>query len=397
MKNILIIGAGYAGMMAALRLSHTTRNRKDVNVTLVSGAEHFVERILLHEVAADNPPEKHRIESLIARTGVDFLQGWVTDIHPESKTVAVQTTQGATSLQYDKLVYALGSSVKKNAIPGASEYAYSIDPESAPLLQNRLKSLSAGQQVMVIGGGLTGIESATEIAESYPDLQVTLITGGEFGENLSAKGQAYLRKVFAEMNITVLENVHVTAIEKDHLVTNDATLEHDGVVVRATGFAVPELAKQSGFAVDKAGRMLVDSQLRSISYSDVYVAGDALTFGDHASLENHMTCQTAMPLGTHVGDNLAAWIRGKQEEPFAFGYVLQCISLGQKRGLAQMVNPDHSMKPTVFTGRTGSIVKRIILTYTLWSIFLERRFPAYMWAKNISTQETSVRKPVAEH
>ena len=397
MKNIIILGAGYAGMMAALRLSHTSRKRKDVKVTLINAGDYFMERIRFHEVAAGHPPKRHAIVDLLRGSGIEFVQAQVLEVHPNTNTVVIQTKDGKVENHYDKLVYALGSMVAKDMIPGVVEHAYTLNAESAQKLQSKLKNLDNGKRVVIVGGGFTGIETATEIAESYPNLQVSLLTNGKLGQELSRKGQNYVQTTFDKMNIEVLEDRPAGAIEANRLVMQDGSYEATDIVVWTAGFVVPELARESGFAVDKSGRIIVDAYLRSVSHPDVFVAGDAMNFENRSRLNNRMSCQSAMPLGAHTGDNLANWISGETLAPFAFAYQFHCISLGQKRGLAQVVNPDDSMKEQVFTGRIGALIKRIILNYTLWSIQLERRFPAYIWLKSIQLVEHASSRTVAEH
>lgn len=397
MKNIVILGAGYAGMMTALRLSHTTGKRNDVKVTLINASDYFVERIRLHELAVGNPPERHKIIDLLRGSGVEFVQARVKEVNPNSNKILMQTKNGEKEVRYDKLVYALGSMIAKDTIPGIEKHAYTLNTNSAQQLQSRLKQLDSGKRVIVIGGGLTGIEAVTEIAESYPNLRISLLTNGKLGKTLSDKAQDYLQKTFSEMNIDILEGKRAQSIEKEHLLMQDGSAESADVVVWTAGFVVPKLAKESGFAVDKTGRVIVDAYLRSLSHSDVYVAGDAMTYQEHAPLENRMSCQTAMPLGTHVGDNLSRWILGKNDKRFAFGYITQCMSLGQKRGLLQMIHPDDSMKEKIITGRTGAFIKKAILNYTLLSIKLERRFPAYMWIKSIPLQKDTKQQAIAEY
>jgi NADH:ubiquinone reductase (H+-translocating) len=400
MKNIVILGAGYAGLLAALRLSHTTRKTQTAQITLVNAADTFVERIRLHEVAANHPPQTHRIQAMIRGTGIRFMQGWVTGIHTDTKTVEVHTSdKGSESLSYDKLVYALGSSVDRSAVAGVRDYAYTLDSHSAPLLAQRMKSIAQKNgKVVVIGGGLTGIESATELAEAFPDVQVTLLTQGALAENLSSAAQDYISKTFAEMNIKVLEQVTVAKVtERNVQLTDGSTLASDATVW-AAGFKPSTLAKEAGLAVNSIGQIIVDPYLRSISHADVYAAGDALTFEGNAPLAMRMSCQIAMPLGSHVADNLAAWLQNKPEQSFRFGYSVQCISLGQKRGLVQMIHPDDNMKPQIITGWMGWAAKRLILKGTFWALQLERLTRAYTWIKTLNLSQTEpVRQPVADN
>jgi NADH dehydrogenase FAD-containing subunit len=392
MKNIIILGAGYAGMMAALRLSHTTRKHQDVQVTLISASDTFVERIRLHEVAAGHPPKSNKISHMLRGTKVDFVQAWVKAINLDAKHIELQTESGKQTHSYDKLVYALGSTVSRDEIQGVGEHAFTLDPNSASLLNERLKT---AKRVIVIGGGLTGIEVATEIAESHPNLKVIMLTSGKLGQNLSQSAQDYLHKAFAELGIEVREAVRVQAVEANHVVLQDASILQSDATVWAAGFKVSPLAKESGFAINKAGQILVDPELRSISHSDVFAAGDSIDFHDHTPLPMRMSCQLAMPLGAHVGQNLTAWVKNEAPQSFEFGYAVQCIGLGQNRGLVQMIHPDDSMKEQVVTGKIGSFVKKGILNFTMWSLKLERIMPAYITAKSIDIGAAKVSQQAA--
>src|SRR5829696_1450718 len=121
--KILIIGAGYAGTVAALRLAGKTRNAE---ITLVNAVPHFIQRIRFHELATGKNPRKYDLLKMLRGKRIQFVQGHVTSIDPNQHEVTAQTATGAQRLSYDKLVYALGSYVDMDAVPGAREYAFSV-------------------------------------------------------------------------------------------------------------------------------------------------------------------------------------------------------------------------------------------------------------------------------
>jgi NADH dehydrogenase FAD-containing subunit len=105
-----------------------------------------------------------------------------------------------------------------------------------------------------------------------------------------------------------------------------------------------------------------------------------------------------MPLGSHVADNLAAWLQHKPQNSFRFGYAVQCIGIGQKRGLVQLIHPDDSMKAGIIVGWMGWAIKRLILKGTLWMLKLERLSRAYAWLKPINLKQPQpARQPITEH
>lgn len=391
-KHIVIIGAGYAGMMAALRLSHTTRHRKDVNVTLINGRAVFTERIRSHQWAANRVPKQYRIEHMLRGTGVKFVQGLVTSLDANAQQISVQKDAGAEAIRYDMLVYALGSSTNLDAIPGVEQYAYTLDAQSAESAREKLPQIAAnGGRCVVIGGGLTGIEIATELAEVYPKLQISLLTRGELGSDLSQSAQDYLHNTFADMKIDLIENVPVTEIAQEVICVEDKEVIPYDIVFWTGGFSIPQLAQQAGIFVNSYGQVLIDENMRSVSHSNIYATGDSASFISQTGMQGlRLSCQVAMPMGTHVGDNLAAVIKGEPEKPFAFGYGMQCISLGSKRSLIQFTKGDDSPTKQIATGRTGMFIKNLVLDYTVWSLKMERLLPMYNYPKARKAHPTSV-------
>lgn len=373
--KIVIIGGGYAGMIAALRLAGKAAGNTDI--TLVNAREGFVQRIRNHQLAARQDIRHYSIPKLLGRRPVRFVQGWVTGIDPEGRTVAVTTEQNQQQyIPYDKLVYALGSVAAKPNIPGVSEHTHGIgNIDEAEALRTRLAQLPAGARAVVIGGGLTGIEMATELAESRPDLRVQLVTQGMVGKHLSERGRAYLRKTFADLKIDLTEHTRVQQVEAGQIVTEKGNIPFD-VSIWAGSFGVPGLARESGLAVDSMGRVQVDSLLRSVSHPDIYAVGDSSVFADRTPLR--MACATALPTGAHAADNLAALVAGKPQQPFNFHYAIQCISLGRNRGLVQLVDTDDGPQERIITGLAGKLIKESICQFTVWGLKFERVMPGSM-------------------
>ena len=126
-KNIVVLGGGYGGLMAALRLAGKTK-RLDAEIILVNALDQFVERPRLHEQATGTVLERWSISQLLQGAKVRFLQGWVTAIDPSQQRVSVQTAAGEQWLSYHYLVNALGSRVDRQTVPGVDEHAYTLDP-----------------------------------------------------------------------------------------------------------------------------------------------------------------------------------------------------------------------------------------------------------------------------
>jgi NADH:ubiquinone reductase (H+-translocating) len=281
--RIIVLGAGYTGA-AAGRLARRLR-REDVAVTLVNAEPDFVERVRMHQLAAGQDLKPRPFSEMFAGTGVELRLAKVTGVDVDRKTVAVIDANGAgliapgsgaEELTYDTLVYALGSGWNAQGVPGTAEHAYEIASRPGALrLRERLARLDAGHTVVVVGGGLTGVEAATEIAEARPDLDVALAARGGLGEWLSPKGREHLRRVFGKLGITVHEHAAVTGVEADRVATADGKAIPAAVTVWTTGFAVHPIAKATALEVTGAGQIVVDGTMRSVSHPDVYAVGDA--------------------------------------------------------------------------------------------------------------------------
>ncbi|MEO8610856.1 MAG: FAD-dependent oxidoreductase [Chloroflexota bacterium] len=374
-KKVVIVGAGYAGLKAAARLARKTRHQP-VDITVINGSDHFVERIRLHQLAANQSLKHINIWELLRGTGVHFVQGWVTEIVPEAKSLTFQSSDGTKQMAYDKLIYAAGSFIDSGVVPGGKEYALSLSTEATTLaLREKLPNIAARSgRVLVIGGGLTGIESATELAEAYPGLHVTLVTRQAFGSELSKRGAAYLREGFARRGIEIVDNTSITRITAQAAEYEGGAIPFD-VCLWAGAFGVPALAREAGLAVNKQGQVIVDEYLRSISHPDVMAVGDAASLEQALDIPIRMACATGVFMGAYVGSHLAAWASGAAPKPYQFGYNARCISLGRHDGLIQWVKSDDSPIERIITGRAGAQFKELICKQTLWQITAERWLP----------------------
>jgi len=369
MQQVLILGAGYGGLLTALRLQPQIKN-KTAQVTVVNAVDTFTERVRLHQIATGQRLKQYSIPTLLKGTGVNFVQDFVRHIDPQTQTV----TLDHDVLSYDVLVVALGSRVNRTAIDGISDYAYTLDRQSASDLNQKL---AHGGKLLVIGGGLTGVEATTEYAER-DNIEVHLVTRGYVGEGSSDKGRDHIRTVLRKNKVTLHEQVTVTQLHADHADSNQGRLDYD-VVLWAGGFCASPLAKDAGFTVNAQGQMLVRDSLQSVDYDNVYGVGDVASVMMQSGNTLRMACAVAMPMGAHGADNVSHYLNGDAQEAFQFAYMLQCISLGRRDGLVEFMQPDDTPKGNIITGRRGAWVKEIICRYTIWSLQLEKRFPGMYW------------------
>jgi NADH:ubiquinone reductase (H+-translocating) len=350
MRRIVVLGAGYTGVMAAVSLAGRTRRRDDVGITVVNATERFTERLRLHQTASGQELADLRIPDLL--DGVEFVCGWVTGVDVAARTVRVDDER---VLEYDTLVYALGGVTDTAAVPGADEHAFTLDSRhDAELLARRLPEATT---VAVCGSGLTGVEAAAEIAERHPHLDVVLLGRDEPGAAMGAKAKSYLDGVLARLGVRVRSGVEIAKVLPDAVtLVGGETVDAD-VVLWTSGVRISPLAP--GLEVDERGRIVTDPALRSVSHPNVYAVGVAAAVRQGYGLL-HGTCQSGMPTGVHAAVSIARELKGKAPKPFRFGYYHTPVSLGRGDAVVQFTKPDGRPRKIALTGRRAVWYKETV-------------------------------------
>ncbi|GHA06914.1 oxidoreductase [Streptomyces tauricus] len=367
--RIIVLGAGYTGAIAAGRLARRL-HRDEVAITLVNAEPDFVERVRMHQLAAGQDLTPRPLSEMFEGTGVELRIAEVTGVDADRRTVTVTEKDGVTGqLPYDTLVYALGSGWNDQGVTGTAEHAYEIASRPGALrLRERLAGLAAGQPVVVVGAGLTGVEAATELAEARPDLAVALVARGGLGDWLSDKGRAHLRKVVGELGITVHENTAVTEVRADRVTIADGGTVPAAVTVWTTGFAVHPIASATTLETTGTGQIVVDRTMRSLSHPDVYVVGDAAMAMGPGDKPLRMSCASGTPAAWQAADAVAARLTGGKLPHAPVRYFNQCISLGRKEGLIQYVTADDRAVDATLTGRLAALYKELVCKGAVWGV-----------------------------
>lgn len=366
---VVVIGGGYAGVMAANRLA------PHANVTLVNPRPAFVERIRLHQLVAGNDDAVADYATVLADR-VQLVVDGAERIDAAARTVAL--TSGA-ALRYDYLVYAVGSTgTVPAAVPGAAEFSYPIgELEQAQRLRARLADVPVSAPLVVVGGGLTGIEAATEFAET--GRPVTLVTD-VLGPSLADSGRRSIAKRLRKLRVAVVEGSAVAQVRADRVVLADGREVPGAVTVWTAGFGVPGLAAASGLDTDGLGRLITDETLTSVTDARILGAGDAVSPSD---IPWRMSCQAALPLGAQAANTVLARLAG--EAPAAVNHAMagQCISLGRKAGTFQFADVDDTPRRWYIGGRAGAVVKEQVCRLTLKWMRGEADKPgSYSWKVN---------------
>ena len=355
MNEILILGAGYTGMAAATGLVGRLKHRDDAHITIVNPQPRFTERLRLHQTASGQTLTDLQIPDQLAGTGVEFVQGWVTGIDADAQ-VRVDDTH---TLRYDTLVYALGSVADTETVPGVDEFAYTLNSaQDATLLADHLGRLSDGT-VVVAGGGLTGVESAAEIAEQHPELDVVLLSREIPGSMMGDKARARLHAGLERLGVRVRAGVEIVKVMSDGVALDDGEVVDARAVLWTTGVRVSPIAAAAGLDVDDRGRIVTDESLRSVSHVNVYAVGDAAAIRQGYGVM-HGTCQSGIPTALHAAGSIERELKGKQPKKFRFGYVHQPVSLGRNDAVIQFTHADDSPGRLYLAGRFAVAYKETV-------------------------------------
>src|SRR5436305_1752306 len=225
-KRILVIGAGYAGLLFTMRLAGKVA-RQNVHISLVNESDTFTERVRLHQFATNQVVQWRSLPQMLRQTNVQFIQGRVTSIDPAHHEIVVMDQQQTQHVEYDYLVYALGSVTDRQTVPGVAEYAYTLaasGPLSAAALRETLPSVQARHgHVVVCGGGATGIETAAEVASAYPHIKVHLVTREPLALFLGKSVASSIRRSLQHLGVEIIDQTSVTAVRAHSVVIDQGS------------------------------------------------------------------------------------------------------------------------------------------------------------------------------
>ena len=381
--HIVIIGAGFAGMMAAIRLSGKARQQA-MSITLINASEDYIVRPRLHEWATNQTRERQKITDMLQGTEVNFVRGWVTALQAEHNAVQVNTDEGKTSILYDSLILASGSRVDTQSVKGVGEYAYVLDAHDKRGAEQLRQKLSGYQtragHVVVIGGGATGIEGATHIKSLNPHLDVTIVTHGALGGfKDDARVEKGIKASFKEQNIHVREHVSVEEVQASQVILeNGETISYD-VCLWAGGFIAAPLGHEAGLAVNAQNQILIDPYQRALGYPNIIAAGDCAFPVEEPGNPYRMCCPVALTMGAHAADNIIRMLSGKKGEPLSFDYYGQGIQLGINDAIGWLGYPDDKVHLSVTRGKPALMIRSAILAGIDVVFDYEKRYGFFSW------------------
>jgi NADH dehydrogenase len=344
-RNILVVGAGFGGVWSALSAARLLdlQGSSDVQITVLAPQAELRIRPRFYE---SNVHEmKASLLELFDVTGVRFVEGTADRIDPQGKRVEYTAGRGVHSwLSYDKLVLATGSQLIRSNITGI-EHAFDVDEiEAAICLEKHINALGsysdseARNTVVVCGGGFTGIETATELPKRLravlgDDAKVNVLIvdrGAEIGAALGKHISPSIAEASAEQGIEWCLNASVAAIDPDGVTLSDGRYIASKTVIWTVGFRASPLTAQVPGERDPLGRLHVDANLKVIGQDDIYAAGDvAFAATDDQGHVAAMSCQHAISLGRHAGNNAAATLLGVPTTGYSQPKYVTCLDLGE--------------------------------------------------------------------
>ncbi|UAK32979.1 FAD-dependent oxidoreductase [Nocardia asteroides] len=371
--EVVVVGGGYAGVMAANRLTQ----RSDVAVTVVNPRQAFVPRLRLHQLVGGTHDAVVDFREVLAE-GIRLVVDNVTGIDAAGRRV---TLAEGGELGYDYLIYAVGSGSAGPRVPGAAQFAYPIATlEAAQRLRSVLFDTPITAAVTVVGGGPTGIETAAELAEQGRG--VTLVCGGVLGPYLHPKARRTAHKYLAKLGVSVLEgpDASVTEVTPESVRLSGGRTLNSQVTIWTAGFGVPDLAARSGLSTDTAGRLLTDETLTSVDDERIVAAGDSAAPSD---LPFRMSAYAAGCLGAHAADTVLHRIAGEQPEPVDLSFPAMCISFGRRAGIFQLAHKDDTAIRLYFTGPVGKKLKEFSCAASVKHLVEEAHKPgSHSWPKD---------------
>lgn len=371
--EVVVVGGGYAGVMAANRLTQ----RHDVTVTVINPRNVFVPRLRLHQLVGGTHDAVVDYQEVLAE-GVELVVDNATHIDATGRTV---TLAEGGSIGYDYLIYAVGSLSGGPQAPGAAEFAYPVATlEAAQRLRSVLFDTPMTATVTVVGGGPVGIETAAELAEQ--GRSVRLVCGGVVGPYLHPSARRAARKYLTKLGVEVIEgpDTSVTAVRSGTVELGDGRTLASQVTIWAAGFGVPDLADRSGLRTDAAGRLLTDETLTSIDSDRIIAAGDASAPSD---LPFRMSAYIAGCLGAHAADTVLARIADERPAPIDLAFQAMCFSFGRGAGIFQLLHKDDTAKRLYFAGFMGRKLKEFSCAASVKHLVTEAHKPgSHHWPKD---------------
>ncbi len=350
--RLLIIGAGFAGLYAALSAARLRdiqgASPEELEIALVAPEPTLVVRPRLYEPKPETLTAP--LLNVLQAIDVAYVQGSVETIDTKSRTSEVVTAKGVRkTLSYDRLVVATGSRLFRPNVPGLAEHGFSVDQlDDAIALDRHLHSLAqrpaknGRDTVVVAGGGFTGIEAATEIPARLrailgKDAEPRVIIverNSAIAPAMGAGPRPVIEDALRKVGVDTQLGAGVVSLDKSGVTLSSGEHIETETVIWAAGIRAAPLTQQIPAERDNFGRLLVDRDLRVPSVPGVFATGDAARAAcDDVGNYALMSCQHATRMGAFAGNNAAAELLGVPTKPYHQEGYVTCLDLGEAGAL----------------------------------------------------------------
>lgn len=355
-KKIIILGAGYGGVLTALTFRKYA-TKEDAEVTVVNQFPTHQIITELHRLAGGTISEQavsFPLEKIFKGKEIDLKIAKVTEINPDNKFVKLDD---GSSLSFDVLVVALGSQTGYFGIPGLEENSMVLKSVNDANhinahIESKIKAYAetkdpADGTIVIGGGGLTGIELVGEIIDNMPKVAEKYgVDFSEFNVKLVEAGPKILpvlpdtlieraTESLAKRGVEFLTGLPVTAVDGNKISLKDGQVIEANTFVWTGGVAALPVVAESGLEVNR-GKATINEYLQSTSHPDVFVVGDSsvLIPEEGARPLYAPTAQVAWQMGETAGYNLFANLKGQPMREFSAVNSGTLASLGRKDGVA---------------------------------------------------------------
>ena len=350
--RLVIIGAGFAGMYAALSAARLRDIKgvspEELEIALVAPEPTLVVRPRLYE----SKPETLTAPLLDVLKAIDvvYVQGSAETVDTKSRAVEIVTAKGARQkLSYDRLVVATGSRLFRPNIPGLAEHGFSVDQlDDAIALDRHLQGLAdrpamnGRDTVVVAGGGFTGIEAATEMParlrailgkDARPRV-IIVDRNSAIAPDMGAGPRPVIEDALRKLGVETRLGAGVASLDESGATLSSGERIETETVIWAAGIRAAPLTAQIPAERDNFGRLLVDRELRVPGVAGVFATGDAArAASDDIGNYALMSCQHATRMGAFAGNNAAAELLGVPTKPYHQKAYVTCLDLGEAGAL----------------------------------------------------------------
>jgi len=344
LPRILVLGAGFAGLWAAIgaarKIDQIGPAASEVEILVVDRNDYHNIRVRNYEV--DLSDVTIPLADVLDPIGVNHMRAEVQAVDPSARHVTVETAVGQQCLTYDRLVLTLGSQLVRPAIPGLAVHGYDVDTYvAAARLDAHLEELgkqapSEGRStVVVVGAGFTGIEVATEMpakldrAHLSGQRRIVLVDpNANVGMTIGEHSRQTIHGALSALGVETRLNVSVISVHANGIKLSSGEFISAKTVVWCAGMQASPVGAAFATERDRHGRLLVDRFMRATGLRHVFAAGDVASSvidGIHSTV---MSCQFARPMGRFAGHNVVADLFSLPMLPLQIDSYVTVLDLG---------------------------------------------------------------------